>query len=100
MRIEEIKVAQNGFVLEDDSGNLHVAKTLTEAAQLAGEFPMNPGAGSYAPGANARNLLDSRREALAGNKINAIKILRDSFTPRLGLREAKEIVEVLVLGGL
>jgi ribosomal protein L7/L12 len=30
-----------------------------------------------------------------GKKIEAIKILRDCFTPRLGLREAKELIEVL-----
>lgn len=96
MRIEEIKVAQNGFVLEDDRGNLHVAKTLTEAAQLAGEFPPLSNGVVYAPGYNADRLRDARREAQIGNRIAAIKILRDAFSQRLGLKEAKELVEVLI----
>lgn len=99
MRLENIRVAQNGFVLEDACGNLHVARTLTEAAQIAGEFPPNPSAGGYAPGSNADNLREARREAQAGKKINAIKIIRDCFVPRLGLKEAKEIVEILITDG-
>lgn len=100
MRLDNIRVAQNGFVLEDDRGYMHVAKTLTEAAQIAGEFPPNLATAVYAPGLSAHNLLDARREALAGNKINAIKIVRDCFTSKLGLREAKDIVEILILGGM
>jgi ribosomal protein L7/L12 len=96
MKIESIRVANNGFILENHFGDVYIAKTLTEVAQLAGEFPVNPSSVVYANGCNADTLRDARSEAQRGNKINAIKILRDAFTNRLGLREAKEIVEVLI----
>jgi len=96
MRIEEITVAQNGFVLVDDHGKAYITKTLTEAAQLVGELPSMQVGVVYAPGYNADRLRDARREAQIGNRIAAIKILRDAFSQRLGLKEAKELVEVLI----
>ena len=97
MRIEEIKVAQNGFVLEDDRGNVHVAKSLAEAAQIAGETsPQSPSC-TYAPGYHAGFFRKARTHALQGQKIEAIKVLRDMFSHRIGLKEAKEMVEVLIL---
>lgn len=96
MKLESIRVAQNGFVLEDGYGNLHVAKTLLELAQIAGEAAgPNSGFTNYTPGYGLNDLTQVRSLALDNQKINAIKILRDTFTPRLGLKEAKELMEVL-----
>ena len=53
-----------------------------------------------APAAEAANdamPIEAQVKALIaqGRKIEAIKLLRDIFTTRLGLREAKDIVEIL-----
>jgi len=95
MRLEKITVAQNGFIVEDCYGHLHIAKTLLEAAQIVGETVPNPIAAHYDLNKNATTLELVREEFKRGNKINAIKELRNCFTPRLGLREAKELVETL-----
>jgi ribosomal protein L7/L12 len=95
MRIEEIKVAQNGFVLEDDRGNLHVAKTLLELAQVAGELVPSNSSAVYVKGFDSNDLNNVKHYMREGKKIEAIKLLRDMFTARLGLREAKDIVEIL-----
>lgn len=97
MRIEEIKVAQNGFVLENDRGEVHIAKSLMEAAQIAGETPPQTPSSTYAQGYHAGFFRKARILALQGQKIEAIKVLRDMFSHRLGLKEAKEMVEVLIL---
>lgn len=95
MRLEKITIAQNGFVLEDAYGNLHVAKTLAEAAQIAGESIPASGYTNYSVGFSAEDLSTVKRYMRDGQKINAIKLLRDCFAPRLGLREAKELAEIL-----
>jgi ribosomal protein L7/L12 len=97
MHIEKIHVAQNGFVLEDSFGRMHIAPTLHDAADVAGEFP-RPSVNTfvqYVPGFGANDLKSVNRYFRAGRKIDAIKLLRDCFTPRLGLREAKNLVEQL-----
>lgn len=95
MKIEKINVAMNGFVLEDDYGNMHIAKTLLEAAQVAGETVPPEGVTGYDVGRDAGDLIKAKERALEGYKIDAIKHLRNTFTPRLGLREAKELLEIL-----
>ena len=49
---------------------------------------------SYAEGFSANDLYTIKSFAAAGRKIDAIKLLRNCFTARLNLKEAKEIVEV------
>lgn len=95
MRLEKITVAQNGFIMEDVHGNLHIAKTLNEAAQIAGEEVLIKRVTTYAPGSGYTDLIRVKQEAMAGRKFDAIKLLRDTFTPRLSLREAKDMVERL-----
>lgn len=95
MHLENIKIAMNGFILEDVYGNLHIAQTLLEAARMAGEAVPGSGYTNYNPGRGPSDLRQVRSLALEGQKISAIKILRDAFNPRLGLKEAKELVEVL-----
>lgn len=95
MNVENIRVAQNGFVLEDTFGNLHIAKTLLEAAQLAGESVPSTTTSVYAPGFDSNDLNNVKHYMRDGRKIDAIKLLRDMFTARLGLREARDIVEIL-----
>jgi len=95
MRLENIKVAQNGFVIEDAYGNLHIAHTLLEAARLAGEAVPDSGRTEYDTNRCAADLDNVKCLVQEGNKIGAIKLLRDCFTPRLALREAKDLVERL-----
>jgi uncharacterized protein YdbL (DUF1318 family) len=95
MQLENIKAAKNGFILEDCYGNLHIAKTLVEAAKIVGEIVPDSNSSNYVAGCNERSLRDVRTLAVEGRKIEAIKILRNCFTARLGLREAKDIVEQL-----
>jgi len=97
MNIEKIHVAQNGFVLEDSLGRMHIASTLHDAADLAGEFP-RPSVNTvvqYVAGFDVKDLNNVKHRFREGRKIDAIKLLRDCFTPRLGLREAKDLVEQL-----
>lgn len=95
MRLEKITVAQNGFIVEDCYGHLHIAKTLLEAAHIVGETIPNPLSTTYDVGMSLENLQRVRAEVLSGNKINAIKELRNCFVPRIGLREAKDMVDNL-----
>jgi hypothetical protein len=97
MQIEKIHIAQNGFVLKDSLGRMHIAPTLRDAADLVGEFP-RPSANTvvqYATGFEVNDLKSVNRYFREGRKIDAIKLLRDCFIPRLGLREAKDLVEQL-----
>lgn len=95
MRLDNIEVATNGFILEEYNGNRYIARTLTEAATIAGEgVPVYTHTG-YSAGFDAHSLMAVKSAARAGQKISAIKLLRDCFTPRLGLKEAKELVEIL-----
>lgn len=97
MKLEGIGVAENGFILHDSFGKTHVAKTLTEAAMIAGEVTVQPSARTlYSPGFNQGDLRYVRTLYKQGDRIAAIKLLRDCFSPNLGLREAKELVEQLV----
>ena len=95
MHIERIDVAQNGFVLQDAHGNLHIAKTLAEAAQIAGESIPDRGYINYAAGYDVEVLTKVKSLAALDQKIDAIKLLRCCFVPRLGLREARDMVERL-----
>ena len=95
MRLDKITVAQNGFILGDSYGHLHIAKTLLEAAGIVGETVPNPSGTNYTAGFDSNDLNNVRNLFRQGQKIEAIKILRNVFTPRLGLREAKELVENL-----
>lgn len=95
MRLEKINIAMNGFVLEDDYGNMHIAKTLLEAAQVAGESVPPTASSVYAPGFDSNDLNNVKHYMREGKKIEAIKLLRDTFTHKLGLREAKDLVEIL-----
>lgn len=95
MHLGNIKAANNGFILEDVYGHLYVAKTLFEAAQIAGESVPSTASSTYAKGFDSNDLNNVKHYVREGRKIEAIKLLRDMFTTRLGLREAKDIVEIL-----
>ena len=95
MKLENIRMAQNGFVIEDSYGNLYVAKTLFEAAGLVGEIVPTSTTSTYAPGFDSNDLNNVKHYMREGRKIEAIKLLRDMFTARLGLRESKDLVEIL-----
>jgi len=97
MKLEGIGVAENGFILHDSFGKTHVAKTLTEAAMIAGESIVHLSARTlYSPGSSQTDLRDVKILYKQGDRIAAIKMLRDCFSPSLGLKEAKELVEQLV----
>ena len=97
MRYDYIRVVNNGLVIGKDNGDEYIAKSLTEAAQIVGEQPVGPVATTYAPEYSLGDLHMVRDFVREGKKIEAIKKLRDTFNPRLGLREAKELVEVFWL---
>jgi ribosomal protein L7/L12 len=89
-----IRSVTNGFIVEH-GGYEFVAKSLTEAAAICGEGGQVPGHTVYAPNHNEQTLYEVRASVRNGRKIEAIKKLRECFVPRLGLREAKELVEIL-----
>ena len=102
----KITQAENGFVITKENGDLFIYKTLREMADdlegPAANFWPAPVIVSntnavYAPDYYACNLGNVRRAALLGRKIDAIKELRNCFVPRLGLKEAKDIVEQMVI---
>lgn len=95
MRLENIRIAVNGFVLEDQFGRTHIAKTLLEAAQIAGEIVPSYLGCYYAPGMTPGDLSVAKACFREGKKSEAIKILCNCFVPRLGLREAKDLIEIL-----
>ncbi len=95
MNLESIRAASNGFIIVDDRLTEYVAKTLIEAAQIVGEIVPDSQGTRYALGMNCGDLSAARACFRDGKKIEAIKILRDCFTPRLGLREAKDMIEIL-----
>jgi ribosomal protein L7/L12 len=93
MKLDNIRVVFNGFVLEDSRGTEYVAKSLTEAAVIAGEGAPNYSATLYANNYSKNDMHIVREHMSDRNKVAAIKALRDCFSPMLGLREAKDIVE-------
>jgi ribosomal protein L7/L12 len=95
-----ITTADNGFLVDQAWGTKHVFTSFTEAAKHFGEPIAAPKSidsyTRYADGLTAYTLREVRRNYNEGQKITAIKLLRDAFEPRLGLREAKELVESLL----
>jgi hypothetical protein len=90
----ELKQAVNGFIYTNNYGDVYIYSTLTELAAAVEGSPQGNFI-VYAPGKSIVNLRQVRGLALNGEKISAIKELRNTFTPPLGLKETKEIVEVL-----
>jgi hypothetical protein len=93
--------ANNGWVANSHwDGPSYVATSLHELATLVeGPAPVKPQESatvysSYAEGFTVQDLYHIKTLAQAGRKIDAIKHLRNCFTARLNLREAKELVEV------
>jgi ribosomal protein L7/L12 len=99
MKLDEIRVASNGYVLMDRQGDYHIASTLGEAAKIVGETYLQSYSEDlgvvYAKGHGRDSLVQASIAMKAGRKIDAIKILRTCFTTRLGLLETKELLEVL-----
>lgn len=93
MRYKNIRSVGNGYILSDNHGNEMVAKTLVEAAQIAGEHVNSTSATLYTKDYSLGDLHRVRDCMLLHQKMEAIKHLRDCFSPRLGLREAKDIIE-------
>ena len=94
--------AENGWVANSQwDGPSYIATSLHELATLVeGPAPVKPQESatvysSYADGYTVQDLYHVKTLAQAGRKIDAIKHLRNCFTARLNLREAKELVEVL-----
>jgi ribosomal protein L7/L12 len=95
MKLQSIQVANNGFVLETMHGELYIAKTMIEAAQLVGEITPTTTTAVYATDKSIHEFTEVKTLAKRGYKVEAIKKMRDCFTPKLGLREAKDLVESL-----
>lgn len=97
MKLQRIQIANNGFIIEDAYGEAYIAKNLIEAAQIVGEIIPSTSTSTavYASCMGANQLTEVKSLAQQGYKIDAIKKMRDCFTPKLGLREAKDLVERL-----
>ena len=91
-----IRSARNGYILTDWDGDEHIALTLVEAARIMGEVLPDNTTVKYASGENRSALDKARVSVMAGQKIEAIKYLRNAFTPRLGLLEAKDLLEAFM----
>lgn len=94
--------ANNGWIATSRrDGPSYIATSLHELATLVeGPAPVKPqeSVTVYSPyndGFNANDLCMVKTLAQEGAKIAAIKHLRNCFTARLNLKEAKELVEVL-----
>jgi hypothetical protein len=99
------KPVDNGYIVMENGKPIRVAKSLSEAAEHYGAprpatiFDKYVNYGSDVNG--AFELSGIRDHAKNGQKIDAIKRLRNLFGNHvLGLREAKDIVEILILGQL
>jgi len=91
-----IRSVTNGFIVTTDSGDEHIAKTLLEAAAICGEYvPGSDNYVAYAPGKSLSNVIEIRRLWRDGQKISAIKELRNCFEPRFNLLESKQLLEEL-----
>jgi ribosomal protein L7/L12 len=81
--------------------SLHELATLVEGPAPVKEqdpffsLPAAPTYISYAEGLGISDLFLVKSLAKQGRKIDAIKHLRNCFTTRMNLKEAKELVEVL-----
>ncbi len=91
-----IRMVRNGYILTDWNGDEHIALTLVEAARIVGEILPDNTTVKYASGENRSALEKARVSFHAGQKIEAIKYVRNAFTPRLGLLEAKDLVEAFM----
>lgn len=89
-----IRVVNNGFVLEMRGGE-YVAKTLLEAAIVAGEHIPASGYSTYSR-TGSKEALRKALNDTEYSKIHAIREIRDMFEPRLGLREAKDLVDLFL----
>ncbi len=94
--------ANNGWVANSRwDGPSYVATSLHELATMVeGPAPVKPQESatvysSYSEGFDISDLYHVKTLAQAGRKIEAIKHLRNCFTARLNLKEAKELVEAL-----
>lgn len=93
MKIEQ---AENGFIYTDDLGRLFIYKTLTELANnVEGSVNQSPRGTHYAAGYSVKHLDTVRCLLNLGKKIDAIMLLRDIYEPRMGLKEAKELVDAM-----
>ena len=90
----QIRNAKNGYIVTDYYGNEFIATTLADAARAIGEIVPDNKTCIYAEGENRGSLVNACKSAKAGYKIEAIKHLRNAFVPRLGLKEAKDLIEV------
>lgn len=90
-----IRTVNNGFIIEVN-GVEYIAKTLMEAAAFAGEIPHGGPRTEYAKGRDADSLEYTMHLIEYVGRIQAIKHLRSCYTPTLGLREAKELVDLLI----
>lgn len=89
----QIRQVNNGFIVEVRGGT-YIASTLLDAAKLAGEQVADRTV--YAEGCSKEDVFAAYDMAWDGRKIEAIKRLRSTFTPILGLKEAMQIIEVMI----
>lgn len=91
-----IRSVTNGYVLTNGYGDEYIAKSLLDAATVTGEYVPTNDRVEYAPRKDKETLRRIANMACEGRKIDAIKELRECYTGRLGLKEAKELVELFV----
>lgn len=91
-----IRSVTNGYVLTNGYGDEYIAKSLLDAATVTGEYVPTNTSVMYGVGRSKDTLREVVRLASAGEKISAIKLLRDCYSSTLGLREAKELVELFI----
>jgi len=96
----KITEAKNGFILEI-AGETYILQSLSDLLSINFDSYMAHECGTtaksvYGKHYNVTSLLEVRSLAFSGNKIAAIRLLRDVYTFRLGLKEAKELVELIV----
>jgi ribosomal protein L7/L12 len=90
----KIRQVDNGYIITDVRGYEQIAFTLIDAARLIGEPVPDTQYITYASGYGVNDLVAVKAFAQRGENISAIKKLRECFGPtRLGLREAKDIIE-------
>lgn len=98
--IYKIESVENGYIATSnntfDGPHKYVSTSLTELAKIIEPniFPKDPDTNIYAPGYTKNDLIKARQQAQLGNKITAIKLLREVYVNRLGLQEAKDLVEM------